>query len=83
MATAQVPLIYDEMLDYLAEKATPEEILAFQASARAEERAAYLLDRNNSGDLTPEESIELHQMLYLDSRISVLKARATRTISVS
>ena len=76
MVSAQVPLVYDEMLDYLAEKATPEEILAFRASEKAEARAEDLIDRNNAGTLTAEESLELQQLLYFDSRISVLKARA-------
>jgi hypothetical protein len=73
---AQIPLIYDELLDYLAEKAAPEEILAFKASEKAQERAEYLLDKNNAGTLTPEEYVELQQMLYFDGRVSVLKARA-------
>jgi hypothetical protein len=76
MVTAQVPLVYDELLDYLVEKAAPEEILAFRASEKAEARAADLLDRNNAGTLTPEEAIELQQLLYFDSRISVLKTQA-------
>ena len=73
---AVVPTIYDELIDYLVERATPSEILAFKASPGAEERAAYLLDRNNAGTLTDLESIELQQLLYFDRRISVLKARA-------
>jgi hypothetical protein len=76
MATVQAPRIYDEILDYLIAKATPEEILAFRASPEADERAVYLIDGNNAGTLTLEEQIELQQMLYFDSRISVLKARA-------
>ena len=80
MVSAQVPLIYDELLDYLVEKATPEEILAFRASEKAEARAADLLDRNNAGTLMPEEELELQQLLYFDSRISVLKAKAAVTL---
>jgi hypothetical protein len=38
MTIAQVPLICDELLDYLAHRATPEEILAFKVSRQAEER---------------------------------------------
>jgi hypothetical protein len=75
-----VPLIYDELLDYFLEKATPEEILAFQASEKAEERAAYLLDRNNAGSLTADEQVELQQMLYFDRKLSVLKARAAASL---
>ena len=76
MAAVQIPLIYDELLDFLLKRVTSEEILAFKASEKAEERAEYLLDRNNAGTLTPEERIELQQMLYFDRKISVLKAQA-------
>jgi hypothetical protein len=75
----QIPLIYDELLDFLLERATPEEILAFKASEKAEERAEYLLDGNNAGILSPEERIELQQMTYFDRKISVLKAQAAVT----
>jgi len=83
MAAAQIPPIYDELLDYLADKASPTEILAFQPSLKAEERADYLLDRNNAGTLTPSEALELQQMLYFDRRISLLKARAALALKKS
>jgi O-methyltransferase involved in polyketide biosynthesis len=76
MATAQIPLIYDELLDYLVKNATPEEILAFKASDKAEARARDLLDRQNAGTITADERRELEQLLYFDRKISVLKARA-------
>jgi hypothetical protein len=37
-----------------------------------------LLDRNTEGELTPEEAVELQQMLQFDRMVSVLKARAAR-----
>ncbi len=76
MAAIQVPLIYDELLDFLLEKASPEEIMAFKVSEKAEERTEYLLDGNNAGTLTAEEQLELQQMLYFDRKISLLKAQA-------
>lgn len=76
-----IPLIYDELLDYLIDNATPQEIMDFKPSKRAEARAAYLLDRNNSGQLTPSEKIELEQMLYFDRKLSVLKAKAAAALS--
>jgi hypothetical protein len=80
MAAVQIPLIYDELLNFLVERATPEEILAFRASEKAEDRAEYLLDRNNAGTLTPEEQLELQQMFYFDRKISVLKAQAAKSL---
>jgi hypothetical protein len=73
--------VYDAFLDYLVQKATPREILAFQLPESARERAEELLDRNNAGTLTPEERAELEQMLQTDRLISVLKARALDALS--
>ena len=80
MATTLVPMIYNELLEYLVRKATADEIMAFKASPEAEERAAYLIDRNNAGTLTLDERLELEQILYFDSKISVLKAKAALEI---
>ena len=82
MASIPIPTIYDELLDYLASKVTPEEILAFKASPESDARAAELLDKNNAGTLTPDEAFELQQLLYFDGRISVLKARAALAIKL-
>jgi hypothetical protein len=67
---------YDDFLDFLAQKATPQEILAFEASPAAQRRAEVLLERNSAGTLTSDEAAELQQMLQVDRFISVLKARA-------
>ncbi len=68
--------VYDDFLDYVIEKATPAEILAFQPSAEALARAEALLERSSEGVLTPDERAELEQMLQMDRLVSVLKARA-------
>ena len=76
MALAQFSPMYDDLLDFLVEKATPAEILAFAPSEAAQERAEELLEKNNAGTLTVEEYAELQQMLQVDRLVSVLKARA-------
>lgn len=75
--------VYDDLLDYLIEKASPQEILAFKASAMAEQRAEELLEKNSAGTLTLDETAELQQMLQVDRLMSVLKARALEAISNS
>lgn len=75
--------VYNDLLDFLIEKATPQEILAFKASRIAEERAEELLEKNSAGTLTPEETVELQQMLEVDRLVSVLKARALEAVSHS
>ncbi len=75
--------IYNDLLDYLIEKATPTEILAFQPSDQAQARAELLLERSSEGTLTPEERAELDQMLQVDRLVSVLKARALAALNRS
>lgn len=83
MAVANLPSIYDAFLDYLVEKASPQEILAFKVTEAAEQRMTDLLEHQNAGLLTPEETIELEHMLRFDSLVSVLKAKALEALSHS
>jgi hypothetical protein len=80
MAVYRVSPVYAELLEYLAEKATPEEILAFRVSETAQQRADELTERNKEGRLTDEEARELEQMLQFDELVSVLKSRALKAI---
>jgi hypothetical protein len=83
MALPKLSPTYDELLNFILWKATPEEVLAFGPSDAAQERAEELLEKNNAGTLTPEESAELQQMLQVDRLVSVLKARALEALSKS
>ena len=65
--------VYDRFLDFLVEKATPQEILAFTIPESERERALVLLDKRDTGSLTLEEAIELDQMQRVDQLISALK----------
>ncbi len=79
MSVNLLPL-YDEFLDYLIEKATPQEILAFRASPEAQATAQDLIERNNAGTLTPDETRVLNQMLEFERMMSVLKAKALKAV---
>ena len=80
MSTPLTP-IFDHFVDFLVEKASPQEILNFQIPEEDKQRAMDLLDKQDVGDLTPEETSELHQMQEVDRLISILKARASDAIS--
>ncbi len=75
MSTHLAP-VYDYFLDFLVEKATPREILAFTIPASETKRARALLDQQDAGTLTPEEEGELEQMQRVDLLVSALKAKA-------
>ena len=83
MVAPNLSPVYDDLLNYLIEKATPGEILAFKPSKVAQERANELLEANSAGTLTPEEEAELEQMLQIDRLVSVLKARALEALDKS
>ena len=76
MATSSVLPAFDAFLDYLVEKATPQEILAFSVPPEEQERASELLERQNAGTLKPVEAIELDRMREFDRLVSLLKAKA-------
>ena len=76
MASARVIPPYTSFVEYLLEKMTPEEILAYQASDDEQERAEELTEKNKDGILTQEERTELKQMMELDLLVGLLKARA-------
>ena len=78
MATMDIVSVYDEFLEYLAQKATTEEVLAFKASLTAQRRADELTERNKEGTLSEQERIELEQMLHFNRLVSRLKAKAVR-----
>ncbi len=68
--------IYDDFLEFVIEKATPEAVLSFKLSESARERAIELLDRQDADELTPEELDELKEMVRFNQILSRLKARA-------
>lgn len=70
----------DDFLDYLVEKATPEEILAYKASEKEQEHANDLLERGSAGLLTPEEKAELDVMLEAHRFVTVVKSKALKAL---
>lgn len=81
MASISLSPTYDRLTDYLVEKATPEEILAFKISEAEEQHAIELLDKQDSGTLTPTEDAELAQMREVDALVGLLKAKALAALN--
>ncbi len=72
--------IFDELLDYLIDKATPQEVLSFRPSDSAQARATELLDKNNEGTITPSEVHELEQLRQYNAMLVKLKLKAELAI---
>lgn len=68
--------VYEEIVDFIAAGTTPRNVIAFRPSEAAEERVAYLLERDKDGALTPAEKSELDHYLQLEHLIRLAKARA-------
>ena len=64
-----------EVLEFLAQGPTPEEVLAYHASARAQRRLQRLLALNAAGLLSEEEQQELDEIQQIEHIIIMLKAQ--------
>jgi len=68
--------VYREMLDFLASRPAPEQIIAFQISPAAQERLAELLEKTREEGLTTEEEAELDVYELVHHSVIRLKAQA-------
>lgn len=66
---------YDEIVDLFA-RTSSSEVLAFRPSVESQERVRYLLERNESGELTESEASELERFGELEHLMQLVKARA-------
>lgn len=76
MTVPELTPAYDYFLSFVVEKATPEEVLAFELPSATRQRALELLDKQDAGELTSAEADELAQMQQVDRLVLALKARA-------
>jgi len=76
MATVPLPRVYDDFIDFIAERVSADEILAFKASAAAQRRARRLLERLKDETISMDERAELEQMAQVDLLLGRLKAQA-------
>ena len=76
MATQVKVPIYQKLVEYLANFATPEQVIAFTIDDEIQERGEELLDKNNEGELSPNEQLELEELRQFHRILSKLKAQA-------
>ncbi|MEG4804237.1 hypothetical protein QUB63_25515 [Microcoleus sp. ARI1-B5] len=78
--TADIPAVYQEVLDFLIQTPTPQDIVSFKVSQNAQTRLQILLDKNRESTLTPMEIAELDVCEQLEHLMILLKARAYSAI---
>jgi hypothetical protein len=74
--TSPPALAFTEMIEFLSSHPTPEQILAFKISPRAQARLAELLEKNREEGLIEAESTELDWYEYVHDIMTRLKAQA-------
>ncbi|HAX80344.1 MAG TPA: hypothetical protein DCY88_32040 [Cyanobacteria bacterium UBA11372] len=73
-----IPAVYQEVIDFLIKRPTPEEIIAFKVSPQAQARLEVLLEKNRSATISPMELAELDVYEQLEHLMILLKARALK-----
>jgi len=71
----------NDILEYLAAKATPQEILDFQFSDEVQQRTEALLERQSNEVLSPEEQAELAQLRDFYQLVSLLQTEALERLN--
>jgi len=74
--TTDIAAVYQEVLDFLIKRPTPEEIITFKVSLPDQTRLKALLEKNRSATLSSMEMAELDVYEQLEHMMILLKARA-------
>jgi len=72
---------YEEVIDFIAAGISPDNLVAFRPSKEARRRVAYLIEREKSATLTPDERSELDHYTQLEHLMRLAKARARQHLS--
>jgi hypothetical protein len=67
---------YDEIIDFIATRTTPEAVVAFRPSRSVQQRVAELVERSKAGSISIEDQSELEDYLQLEHIMIMAKARA-------
>ncbi len=73
-----LPKAYEEIVDFIAAGASPQNVIAFRPSEEARQRVWDLVAREKAGSLSQEETSELEHYLQLEHIMRLAKARAQR-----
>ena len=72
---------YMETLDLLTQYPTPETIAKFRFSDEVETRINNLLKKNENGQISKAEDVELDRLCRIEEQLQLVKARAIIDIS--
>ncbi|MGB1270936.1 MAG: hypothetical protein ACPG5T_02555 [Endozoicomonas sp.] len=72
---------YEEVINFIAQGTTPNNIVAFRPSQESAERVADLLRRNKNDGLNEDERSELDHYLQLEHLMRMAKAKARQHLN--
>lgn len=72
-----------EVLEFLAQLPTSEEIIALRPSAELQAQIHHLLEKNRTQGLTPVEEMMWEQYQYLEHLVRIAKAKAFLKLKAS
>ncbi len=72
---------YEEIVDFIAAGTNPTSVIAFRPSSAAKDRVAYLIDREKTTGLSPDEKSELDHYSQIEHLMRLAKARATQYLT--
>jgi hypothetical protein len=75
MSVKQAPWLAEELADFFSTCPTPEEIIDYKPSAKAQRRLKALLAKNERDRLTEDEQRELDVFEYAEALLQLVKAR--------
>jgi len=67
---------YQEMIDFIVSRATPDALLHFRPAEATRRRVAELVERQHGGALSAEEISELDDFVQLEHILIMAKAQA-------
>lgn len=65
----------EEVAEFLSRGPLAQEIANYRISSAAQDRVRTLLEKNQDGTLTPDETIELDEITVLDQLFTLIRAR--------
>jgi len=71
---------YLEFIDFIAGGTTPQQILAFHPSSKAQARLEELIIREKENQLSPEEQAEINHFSELEHILRMAKARSEQLL---
>lgn len=72
--------VFKEVMDFLISRPTPEQIVAFKISSSTQARLEELLDKNQEGSLTDDETTELDIYEQINHLFILLKTHARSSL---